>query len=318
MGKVFLIIGAVLGGLILGFGALGLIGTLTDNTLSSSDRSDGIYGSMFIMAVGLALFAPCLFFLVRSQSGNTLALMNQGMAYGGAVAGLTPTYAPVDMTSYYLQWFGWCRREISGNAIALHAATMAAMAAAGEGNSGDSANAARQAAARTSTLAEAQAQATKTPTGKIRILARIGAATLPLLEPGERVGVSFHGTDRQAQLWQTAFGVIGMLIAMSQRGSYYVTVTDRRLIALTGPQLSQMPNALSFAVPHSMVTEARFRGGLLGGGTFIIRRVDGGLTRIRLTRFFKSEGQAAQAMLAQGLGLTPLPPLPAMTSKLNF
>ena len=318
MGKVFLIIGSVIGGLIVAFGILALIGTLTDNTLSGSDRSDQISGSIFIMGVGLVLVLPCLFFVVRSRSDNTLSLLNQGMEYGSGGAGLAAAYAPVDLHGSYIQWFGWCQREIGGNAIALHAATMAAMTEAGAGNAGRAAAAARQAAARASALAGAQDQALKTPTGKIRQLARIGAGTLPLLEPAEKVIVAFYGTDRQAQIWQSLFGIIGMLIAMSQQGAYYVTITDRRLIALTGSQLSGKPSAVAFVVPLSMVSGAKYRGGLLGGGTFSITRIVGGRTRLRLTRYWKREGAVAQNALAPGAGLTPLPPSPTLVSPGSF
>ncbi len=320
MGKVLLIIGATVGGVILGLGLLALLVTLTDNTLSASDRSDQITGSIFIMAVGLTVFAPCLFFAVRSVSGNTLSQLNQGVAYGGGVSGASPyaPVAPIDLSGSYLQWYGWCQREIGGNAIGLHAATMAAMAEAGAGNSTGAAGRAKQAAARASSLLAAQSQAVKTPTSKIRQMARLGSATLPLLEPGENVVVSFYGTDRQAQLWQSMFGVIGMLIAMSQQGAYYVTITERRVIALTGPQLGGRPSALAFAVPRSMVAAAKFRGGLLGGGTFTLGRMDGGRTRIRLTRYWRREGAAAQESLVPGVGLTPLPPPPIVASKSSF
>ncbi len=318
MRKILLTIGSVLGGLILAFGLLALAGSITDTTVSASDRSDEIYGSLFFIAVGLAVFVPCLFFLVRSSSRSTLALMNQGVAYGGGAPGLAAPYAPVDLASSYIQWFGWCQREIGGNAIALHAATTAAMAEAAAGNSSGAAEAARRAAATVTSMAGAVSLPTKTPTGKIRQLSRLGAGTLPLLEQGERVVVSLYGVDRQAQVWQAAFGVIGMLIAASQSGAYFVTVTDRRLIALTGPQLSGAPSALAFAVPRSMVSEARFRRGMLWSGSFSVARVDGGRTRLRVTRYFTSEGAFAQQVLFPGLGSTPLPPPPNLPSRGGF
>ena len=316
MGKILLIIGAVIGGLIIAVGILALVTTLTDNTLSPSDRSDQISGSIFIMGVGLTLFAPCLYFLVQSR--RTLSLLNQGMAFGSSMPGLNSAYAPVDLSTSYVQWFGWCQREIGGNAIGLHAATMAALIQAGSGNSGAAVDSAKQAAGWAAALPVAQNQSAKISLSKIRVLSRIGAAILPMLEPGERVAVSFNGTDRQAQIWQSLFGIIGMLIAMSQQGAYFVTVTDRRLIALTGPQLSLAPKSLAYAIPQSMVSEARFRGGLLGGGTFSISRMDGGRTRMRLSRFWKSEAIVAQALLAPGGGLTPLPPPPIMASRSRF
>ena len=109
-----------------------------------------------------------------------------------------------------------------------------------------------------------------------------------------------------------------MLIAMSQGGAFYITVTDRRVVALTGSQLSKTPTALAFVVPLSMVTEARFRGGLFGTGIFSITRMDGGRTRLRLRSNFKREGVVAQNALASGAGLTPLPQSPAIAPRGNF
>jgi hypothetical protein len=316
MGKVFLIIGSVVGGLIILVGILALLGTVADITLSPSDSRDQITGSIFIMAVGLTLFAPCLYFFLQSR--RTQSLLNQGMGPGGGIPALATAYAPVDLSSTYLQWFGWCQREIGGSAIALHAATMAALIQAGIGNSGAAVNAAKEAAARTAAHPLAQGQSSSTPNSKIRVLSRIGAAILPLLERDERVAVSFNGVDRQAQIWQSLFGIIGMIIAMSQQGAYFVTVTDRRLIVLTGPQLGLTPKSLAFAIPQSMVSEAKFRGGLLGGGTFSISRIDGPRTRLRLSRFWKSEAVLAHTLLAQGAGLTPLPPAPSVASTGSF
>jgi hypothetical protein len=122
LGKVLLIVGTVIGGLILGFELLALLGTVTDNTLSSRDFNDQVLGSISFMVIGATFFAPCLFFLIRSGSRNTLSLMAQGMPHGIGVASFAAP--PADLSSSYIQWFGWCQREIGGNAIALHAATL--------------------------------------------------------------------------------------------------------------------------------------------------------------------------------------------------
>jgi hypothetical protein len=299
--RVLLIIGSVVGGLVLGFGFLGLAITLSDNTLSPSDRSDELNAAFLFIGVGVVVFVPCLFFAIRSGSGRTTrALLTQGAAGGGSVYGLATPYAPVDLAGSYVQWFGWCQREIGGSAIALNAATAAAMAQSAAGNSSGAPGAARDAANKVNSMASAMSLPAKTPIGKIRQLSRIGAGTLPLLEQGERVIVSLYGIDRQVQVWQTMFGAIGYLIAASQGGAYFVTVTDRRVIALTGPQLSATPRTLAFAVPRSMVSEVKFRRGMLWSGTLTISRVDGGKTRLRLTRFFTGEGALAAQVLAPG------------------
>ena len=318
MGKILLIIGSVVGGLLLALGLLALAASLGDTTSSTSDRNDAITGSFLFIGVGLTVFAPCLFFLIRARSATTLSLLNQGVAYGGGVAGLAAPYGPVDLAGSYVQWFGWCQREIGGNAVVLHAATMAAMAEAASGNTSGAGSAARQAATTASAITGAISLPAKTPTGKIRQLSRLGAGTLPLLEPGERVVVSFYGRDRQAQLWQSLFGVIGMLIAMSQLGAYFVTITDRRVIALTGPQLSATPTTLAFAVPRSMVAELKFRRGIFWNGRVTISRVDGGRTRIIVNRWWRREGALAQQVLAPSLGFTPLPPSPIVPTRSGF
>jgi hypothetical protein len=318
MGKILLIIGSVVGGLLLALGLLALAASVSDTTSSPSDRNDAIAGSFLFIGVGLTVFAPCLFFLIRSRSATTLSLLNQGVTYGGRVASLAARYGPVDLAGSYVQWFGWCQREIGGNAVALHAATMAAMAEAASGNTSGAGSAARQAATTASAITGAISLPAKTPTGKIRELSRLGAGTLPLLEPGERVVVSFYGRDRQAQLWQSLFGVIGMLIAMSQLGAYFVTITDRRVIALTGPQLSATPTTLAFAVPRSMVAELKFRRGIFWNGIVTITRMDGGRTRIIVNRWWRREGALAQQALAPGLGFTPLPPAPIVPTRSGF
>lgn len=315
MGKVLLIIGAVVGGLVLAFGLLALALGLTDTTSSASDRSDEIIGATIFVVVGLTFFAPCMFFLVRSRNRSTSALLSQG-GYGGiATAGVLS--AQPDLSNSYVQWFGWCQREVGGDAVALHAETMAAMAEAAAGNSARAGEAARQAASLAMPLAGAAAQPSKIPAGKIRQLSRLGAGTLPLLEAGERVVVSVFGIDRQSQMWQSAFGIIGYLIAASQGGAVFLTVTDRRVIALTGPQLSSTPNTLAFAVPRAMVSQARFRRGLMWNGSLDLRRLDGGGTRIRLTRWWTREGALAERALASGQGLTPLPPAPNLPSSMR-
>src|SRR6266851_1698160 len=62
MGRVLLIIGAVVGGLVFAFGVLGLILAITQ---PDAQQSDEIVGSIFFMVVGALVAAPCTFFAFR-------------------------------------------------------------------------------------------------------------------------------------------------------------------------------------------------------------------------------------------------------------
>src|SRR5260370_33937436 len=62
MGRVLLIIGAVVGGLVFAFGVLGLILAVAQ---PDAQQSDEIVGSIFFMVVGALGAAPCTFFAFR-------------------------------------------------------------------------------------------------------------------------------------------------------------------------------------------------------------------------------------------------------------
>lgn len=148
--------------------------------------------------------------------------------------------------------------------------------------------------------------------GKLRLLARIGSATLPLLEPGEHVLVSLYATDRSAQMWQLAFGWIGYLVSASQGGAHYMTVTDRRVLMLSGPLLNLRPRVLDFAVPRSIVSATRYRSGILAD-SLTITRVTGEASRLRVARFWRPEGRLAEQLLAPGLMSIPMPSPPRLS-----
>ncbi len=315
-GRVLLILGAVLGGIVVLFGLLGLAGSLTDSTMSPSDVRDGVIGSIFIIGVGVAILVPCLAVLILMRRKNALPKWQPGVPYLAIPPGATgpmsvapPAQAP-DLKNSYLEWFGWCQREIGGDAVVLNSATMAALRRGIGGDSSGAVQAARRAAHAASSSGP-QAQQAKVRGAKVKFLARIGAATLPLLEPDETVIVSLYGIDRRPQMWRMAFGVIGYLIAASQSGAYYVTVTDRRVIVLSAPQLGGRPRALVFAVPRSMVTEVSDRQGIVRD-TLVIARVTGERNRIVFVRMWRQEGNLAQQVLAPGLFATPKPQLPML------
>jgi hypothetical protein len=63
MGRVLLIIGAVVGGLVFAFGTLGLILAFAQ---PDAQQSDEVVGSIFFMVVGAIVAAPCIYFAARS------------------------------------------------------------------------------------------------------------------------------------------------------------------------------------------------------------------------------------------------------------
>src|SRR5216684_2576258 len=222
MGRVLLIIGAVVGGLVLAFGTLGLILAYAQ---PDANQSDEIVGSIFIMVIGAAVAAPCTFFAYRLGRRSA-----QPWSPSGSPALATPG---ADVQQSYLAWFAWCQQALGGDAVSLHAATMAAMAAGAAGNptAAASAEAARQA----NRLAALGAMPAAPSAGKVKRLSGIGASAVGLLQPSERVLVSLLGMSqpRSAQLWTFALGVIGSVIGALQMTEVFVTITDRRIIAVS-------------------------------------------------------------------------------------
>lgn len=123
MGKVLLIIGAVVGGLVFAFGALGLILAFAQ---PDANQSDEVVGAIFFMVVGAIVAAPCIFFAFRSGRRSA-----QPWQPGGA---LLPGSPSADLRASYLTWFAWCQQTLGGDAVSLHAATMAALAGGAAGN----------------------------------------------------------------------------------------------------------------------------------------------------------------------------------------
>ena len=310
MRKALLITGIVIGTLVVLFGLLGILGS-TDPSADATTRSDGLIGSIIILVFGLVVLVPCIIALRRGSQAQPLpAWTGTGVLppppdpSGSAVLGAAAYGAPVvvpDARQAYIGWFGWCQRELGGDAMVLHAATMAALTAAASGSQDDAARAARAAVPPGATRV-------KVSGAKVKALAAIGSGTLAVLEPGERVLVSFRGLNQASAIaWHAALGLIGQLIAASGQNLYLVSVTDRRVVVLSGTQLKGTASALHFAEPRAAVTEARYRGGLLGNGAFILRLVTGARTRIAVNRMWRQEARAASSLLAPGVGQTPLP-----------
>jgi len=289
MGRVLLIIGAVVGGLVFAFGVLGLILAITQ---PDAQQSDEIVGSIFFMVVGALVAAPCTFFAFR------LGRRSAPWQPGGAL----PMGSPgADLQASYLSWFAWCQQTLGGDAVSLHAATMAAMAAGAAGNPTAAASAE---AARQSARLAASGVLPAAPNGaKVRMLSRIGASTAGLLEPSERVLVSFWGENRSTGLQMVwfFFGVIGRTIAASRMGAVFVTVTDRRVIALIGGQFGGLANRTALIEPRSTVS-AKFRKALFGHGTFSLKGLGDSSVAMNVPRGWRPEAEMAFAMLAPSVG----------------
>jgi hypothetical protein len=291
MGKVLLIIFAVVGGLVFAFGVLGLTLALTQ---PDANQSDEVVGSIFFMVIGAVVAAPCIFFafwIGRRRSAPWIP--------AGSSTSLDPA---ADLQQRYLGWFSWCQQALGGDAISLHSAAMAAMTS---GTQADSATAAASAEAvrQSARVAASGAMAAAPKPDKVKTLARIGASTLGLLEPSERVVVSFAGQNRSLgiQAWGLAFGAIGRMAAASQTGAVFVTVTDHRVIALIGGQYGGLANRIGLIEPRSTVS-AKFRKGLFGTGSFSLKGLGGASASMSVARNWLPEAQAAIELLAPSVG----------------
>jgi hypothetical protein len=287
MGRVLLIIGAVVGGLVFAFGTLGLILAYAQ---PDAQQSDEVVGSIFFMVVGALVATPCIFFAFR------LGRRSAPWQPGGAL----PMGSPgADLQASYLSWFAWCQQTLPGDAVSLHAATMAALAAGAAGN--PTAAASAEAARQSARLAASGAMPSVPNAGKVRMLSRIGASTVGLLEPSERVLVSFWGENRSAglQVAWLLFGVIGRTIAATSTGAVFVTVTDRRVIALIGGQWSGLANQIGLIEPRSTVS-AKYPKGLFWRGAFTVKGT--GSVSMQVPRAWRLEAEMAFAMLAPSSG----------------
>lgn len=268
MGRVLLIVGAIVGGLVFAAGVLGLIITITDPGRNPASEYRGAFG---LMAVGVAIAAPCTYFARK---------------------------APVpgdDLKHSYLTWFAWCQQALGGDAISLHAATMAAMAA-GTAES-PAAAAAAEAARQASRIAALGAVPAAPRRSRVRSLAQIGASTVGLLEPSERVLVSFKGTNQPSMWWGFAFGALGTLMASGQMTEVLVTVTDRRVIAVGVGVLGGLGNRIALIEPRATVS-ANYPKGIFGRLYFSLKGQGGGSVKLIVPLQWRSEALMALGLLA--------------------
>jgi hypothetical protein len=290
MGRILLIIGAVLGWLLFVLYTVVLISVIVQ---PDSNQSDEVVGSIAFMAIGFAIAAPCTFFAYR---------VGRRSAHAWQPGGALPAGSPgADLQAAYLTWFAWCQQTLGGDAVSLHAATMAAMAAGAAGN--PTATASAEAVRQSARLATSGVMPSVPNAGKVRILARIGASTAGLLEPSERALVSFWGENRSTGLQMVwfFFGVIGRTIAASRMGAVFVTVTDRRVIALIGGQFGGLANRTALIEPRSTVS-AKFRKAPFGRGTFSLKGLGDSSVAMNVPRAWRPEAEMAFAMLAPSVG----------------
>ena len=288
MGRVLLIIGAVAGGLVLAFGLLGLVLAVAQ---PDANQSDEVLGAVFFIVAGLAVAAPCTFFAYRLGGRSAPPWVPAGSA---ALAN-----PGADLVQRYLGWFTWSQQALGGDAISLHSAAMAAMAS----GSTDNATAAASAeAVRQSTRIAASGATPAAPNAaKVRMLARIGASTAGLLEPSERVIVSFYGLNKAMDVWGALFGAIGRSIAASKSGAVFVTVTDRRVIALIAGQYSGLANRVGLIEPRTTVSvkAGKF---VLFGRSVSIKGTGGASVSLRVPRQWQPEAGMAVDMLSSSIG----------------
>jgi hypothetical protein len=290
VGRVLLIIGAVAGWLLFALYTVVLIAVIVQ---PDANQSDEVVGSIAFMVIGAVVAAPCTFFAYRMGRGRA-----QPLSPGGSTALAKPG---ADVQQSYLAWFGWCQQALPGDAVSLHAATMAAMAAGAAGN--PTAAASAEAARQSARLAASGVMPSAPNAAKVRMLSRIGASTVGLLEPSERVLVSFWGENRSVGLQVAAllFGVIGRTIAARSTGAVFVTVTDRRVIAVIGGLFGGLASRIGLIEARSTVS-AKFRKVLFGRGAFSINGLGGASVAMNVPRAWRPEAEMALALLAPSPG----------------
>ena len=290
MGRVLLIIVAVIGWLLFALYTVVLISVIVQ---PDANQSDEVMGSIaFMTIIGAAVAAPCTFFAYRL--GRRSARPWQP---GGALPMGSPS---ADLQASYLAWFAWCQQTLGGDAVSLHAATMAALAGGATGNPTGAASA--EAAGQANRLAALGAMPAAPSAGKVKMLSRIGASTVGLLQPSERVLVSLLGTSqpRSAQLWTFALGVIGSVIGALQMTEVFVTITDRRVIAVSRGVFGG-PHQIVLAEPRSTVS-ATSKKGLFGNLKFSFKGVTGESVSITVPRPWRLEAMMALDLLAPPVG----------------
>ena len=280
MGRIVLIVLGVIGGLVLAFGALGV---LIAATSPGPDQADTYTGAIFFIVVGAVIAVPCTFFAYRMTRRMPMPVGPSGLPMAAA-----------DLQQSYLQWFAWCQQALPGaDVVSLHAATMAALA-------GGAAAATAEAARHGNRIGSMGTMPVPPNAAKVKMLARIGASTIGLLEPPERVLVSFYGQNLRGRAWGAMFGAIGTVVSASQSGAVFVTVTDRRVIALIAGQYGGLANRVGLIEPRTSVS-FRARKSLFSRN-LSLKGIGGGSVSMSLPRLWQPEAAMAADMLAPSIG----------------
>ena len=280
MGRIVLIVFGVIGGLVLAFGALGV---LIAATSPGPDQADTYTGAIFFIVVGAVIAVPCTFFAYRMTRRMPMPVGPSGLPIAAA-----------DLRQSYVQWFAWCQQALPGaDVVSLHAATMAALA-------GGAAAATEEAARHGNRIGSMGTTPVSPNTAKVKMLSRIGASTIGLLEPPERVLVSFYGQNLQTRAWGAMFGAIGTVVSASQSGAVFVTVTDRRVIALIAGQYGGLANRIGLIEPRTSVSVKARKS--LFGRNLSLRGIGGGSASMSLPRQWQPEAAMAAEMLAPAIG----------------
>ena len=277
-----MIVFGVIGGLVLAFGALGV---LIAATSPGPDQADTYTGAIIFIVVGAVIAVPCTFFAYRMTREMPMPVGTSGLPMAAA-----------DLQQGYLHWFAWCQQALPGaDVVSLHAATMAALA-------GGAAAATAEAARHDNRIGSMGTMPVRPNAAKVKMLSRIGASTIGLLEPSERVLVSRCGVNRSpvVQLSEAAFGLIGRTIAASRSGAVFVTVTNRRVIALIAGQYGGLANRVALMEPRSSVSVKARRA--LFTRTLWLKGPGRGFVRIGLPRRWQPEAAMAAEMLTASIG----------------
>ena len=280
MGRIVLIVFGVIGGLVLAFGALGL---LIAATSPGPDQADTYTGAIFFIVVGAVIAVPCTFFAYRMTRRMPMPVGPSGLPMAAA-----------DLQQSYLQWFAWCQQALPGaDVVSLHAATMAALA-------GGAAAATAEAARHGNRIGSMGTMPVPPNAAKVKMLSRIGASTIGLLEPPERVLVSFYGQNLQGRAWGAMFGAIGTVVSASQSGAVFVTLTDRRIIALIAGQYGGLANRVGLIEPRTSVSVKARKS--LFGRNLSLKGIGGGSVSMSLPRLWQPEAAMAAEILAPSIG----------------
>jgi hypothetical protein len=123
--------------------------------------------------------------------------------------------------------------------------------------------------------------------------ARVRETVADRLEPGEEVELLFLAVTRPSFLMDV---LISPLLAMLQR-SWYVVLTDRRILLVPLARASGRPTGIEWDEPRAGVGVERYRPGLLMGKLFLRRATDGRVLKLRFLFRYRNDAIAIKDAL---------------------